>query len=147
MVNPKQLYCLALLLVLFLAGCASGNFSVVADRSKLAKTHRIVAEVQCIQADSRIRQRRFTLFPETYVTWNASFRVDRILQGNAAPGRFDLCNAVDATADNPPLVYFPFETNKIYTVGFDSVVRGRAKNFAVLGKELIWPLPEIGTKP
>ncbi|HUA39823.1 MAG TPA: hypothetical protein VMA35_15615 [Candidatus Sulfopaludibacter sp.] len=143
--NSKLLLSLALILSFLLTGCAAPEFSVVPDTRQLARNHRVVAEVTCIKADSILCTRHLALFPTHYIRCNAEFRVDRILQGEFTGCRFALVNAEGAGI--PESGFDVFETNKIYTVGFDSVIRGNVKHFAVVGQESASPPPKAGDRP
>lgn len=131
--NPKLILSLALVMSGLVSGCATSKFKVVSEREWLIKNQRVVVEVTCLETTPEY----YNTFSDQYFSvkaklprtrWNASFRVNTILQGNFS-GTTLLITDAKNVANNPR---FYFETGRSYTMGFDHIANGAVKKFAIL---------------
>lgn len=149
--KPKIILSLALVLIFALTGCASAKFKVVSDKQRLTETHRVVAQVTCLEATPKhyttFRDRYFRMLampPRT--RWCATFKVNQVIKGSFSEPTFTLTDAKDAQAT---FSRFYFEAGQDYTVGFERTPHHAVKYLAVCYQDDLtsWPDRETSGLP
>jgi hypothetical protein len=139
--KPTRYHYLLLGLIGLLSGCASAQFKAVSDKQRLADSHRIVAEVTCLEATPRyyttFRDRNLTMLAKLpRVRWSATFQVNQVVKGELSDQTFMLVDARDAETLYHPL---NFRAGEHYTVGFSRIENHQVKGLAVFDPKPAWP--------
>jgi hypothetical protein len=140
--NPKLLLGIALILSggLFLTGCAHDRFAITNDASRIYERHSFVADVTCTSAESvfynNFRDQFHMLAMPPRVRWTASFRIDRVIKGDLLTNSFRIDGAQNKATPFSMMGFdgseFFFQTNVVYRVGFDCIIKGEVRDLEIL---------------